>query len=268
MTALLDLRLQAAGRLSAYVIDARLALAPGGLVFAIELARFAPVWLTQKLWELIDSAYFYRTYPEQLVVDEADDGARNGVVDALWQWHAAWLSGTLNGAFFWIGDERRESALPAHASVELSARYSRLRTAFDAGDDTANPFAACGKAAFALAAALTGDAPTILTLARAKGGGAPLICGEFAGHQRHGLKITRSKARWLDELFPGRLRLLIAQLAELNTRIAAVHMFAPSAIALPPGAASEESGVPDVPTDIRCERSPWDDAHVFWHELS
>ncbi len=46
----------------------------------------------------------------------------------------AWLYGALDGLFFWIGDARRESALPTNWNSDVIARYERLSAAFPVTD--------------------------------------------------------------------------------------------------------------------------------------
>src|SRR3954467_2518489 len=112
MSAMLSVSASAADRVATCIVDARLARAPGGLVLALQLARAGPVWLTRRFWALVDGAYFYRRYPEELVPQPASGCGGDAVIEALMLWHTAWLNGLLDGAFFWIGDARRESALP------------------------------------------------------------------------------------------------------------------------------------------------------------
>src|SRR5882757_9872396 len=112
MTAMLTLPVRAADAFSTCIIDARLALAPGGLLLALQLARIIPCWLTRRFWELVDGAYFYRSYPGELAPDSDDDAGVDAVIDALVTWHTAWLNGGLDGSSHGIGDARRESALP------------------------------------------------------------------------------------------------------------------------------------------------------------
>ena len=254
---------------SACIVDARLALARGGLVFALQLAQIGPVWLTRRFWSLVDGAYFYRSYPEELVPDQ---GNAAETVDALVLWHTAWLYGALDGLFFWMGDARRESALPMNCRGDVITRYERLSEAFPtlSGGETAappvDPLTACGQEAFALAAALTMDAPIILTASPQEQ--PPLICTEAAQIARidvHGPAEWRPHSAWADRILPARIKPLVDQLDYLGTRIAAVHMLAPAAISLPPTLPADETAEADGGDG---EWSPWQSAHVFWHKLS
>ena len=101
MSAMLSVSASAADRVATCIVDARLALAPGGLVLALQLARAGPVWLTRRFWALVDGAYFYRRYPEELVPRSADTKSDtkhadacggDAVVEALMLWHTAWLA--------------------------------------------------------------------------------------------------------------------------------------------------------------------------------
>ena len=86
MTAMLPLQVRAADGFPTCIIDARLALAPGGLVLALQLSRIVPCWLTRRFWELVDGAYFYRSYPGELVSDCDDDAG----VDVWVQMNSRW----------------------------------------------------------------------------------------------------------------------------------------------------------------------------------
>jgi len=57
MSAMLSVSASAADRLATCIVYARLALAPGGLVLALQLARAGPVWLTRRFWALVEHAY-------------------------------------------------------------------------------------------------------------------------------------------------------------------------------------------------------------------
>jgi hypothetical protein len=269
---MLGLSARAADRLSTCILDARLALATGGLVLAVQLARMTPLWLTRRLWTLIDGAYFYRDYPEELLPERSDDGDRGAMIEALMLWHTAWLNGALDGVFFWIGDARRESALPMNWNSEIITRYERLSEVFPAAvserqDGAADPLTACGQEAFALAAALTAEAPIILTVLHK--GDAPRICAEAAERAQlsiHGPVEWNPGARRAERLIPDRINPLVRQLAHLGTRVAAVHTFAPAAVSLP--------ARPPVEDPVDVERAEpgrdlrfWAGARLFWQEL-
>jgi hypothetical protein len=273
MSALVSHAARQADRLSACIVDARLALAPGGLVFALRLAHIGPVWLTRRFWSLIDGAYFYRSYPEELVPDRCNSAA--ATIEALVLWHTAWLHGALDGLFFWIGDARRESALPINWSSDVITRYERLSEAFpmvSSGETTAppiEPLTACGQEAFALAAALTTDAPIILTASHQQGQ-PPLICTEAAAIAHidvHGPTEWTPNASWADRIVPARIKPLVDQLEYLGTRITAVHTLAPAAMSLPSSLPGDDTGEVDR-CDHNSDRWPWRSAHAFWHQLS
>ncbi len=126
-------------------------------------------------------------------------------------WHTAWLNGLLDGAFFWIGDARRESALPSNWNGDVIARYERLSEALstmpcEQAAVSIDPLTACGQEAFALAAALTVDAPIILTAAHADREQPPLICCEAAGIANitvHGPPEWEPAADWTERIVPG-----------------------------------------------------------------
>jgi hypothetical protein len=248
-------------------------------VLALQLARAGPVWLTRRFWALVDGAYFYRRYPEELVPRSADTKSDacggDAVVEALMLWHTAWLNGLLDGAFFWIGDARRESALPLNWNGDVIARYERLSEALstmpcEQASVSIDPLTACGQEAFALAAALTVDAPIILTATHADRERPPLICCEAAGIAKikvHGPPEWEPDADWSDRIVPGNVRPLMSQLGHLRTRIAAVHTFAPGAVSLSPRPPADDTGDGERAEPLS-ERWPWSSAHIFWHELS
>src|SRR5262245_32755571 len=128
----------------ACILDARLALAPGGLLLAVRLARVMQVWLTREFWSLIDSAFVLPL---------------NGPKDTLHElhlWHSAWVAGNLQGAFHWVGDARRESALPENTDNDLLARFEYLDEALLQATEAHGKcflgrLAECGRQSLALA---------------------------------------------------------------------------------------------------------------------
>lgn len=271
MSAMASLASRTAEGLSTCIIDARLALAPGGLALASGMGRVNRACLTRRFWSMVDGAYFYHSYPDELLAGYGEDGAT--VLETLMLWHAAWLNGALDGVFCWIGDARRESALPMDWNCDVIARYERLAAAFPASDgeeSIAAPLTACGQEAFALAAALTVDAPVILTRANEDDSQPPSICLEAAETARlriHGPAEWQPHPIWAERLIPMRIRPLIDQLECLGTRISAVHTLAPGAMSLTPASPIDEAG-DQARGDRAPDRQPWGDAHVFWHPLS
>jgi hypothetical protein len=273
MTAMLSLPARAADRLSACIMDARLALAPGAIVLAVQLARFAPVWLTRRFWALVDEAYFYRRYPEELLPELAEEAGAGAMLEELAVWHAAWLNGNLDGVFFWIGDARRESALPINWNSELITRYERLAQSFSpeaepASVPPADPLTVCAQEAFALAAALTADAPIILTTVQGSDD-RPRICADAARVARlsvHGPGEWESGTEWVTRMIPAQLQPLLGQLACLGTRLAVVHTLAPAALTLASRSLVDDGTEIERP-EPASELGPWSSAHVFWHAL-
>src|SRR5262245_2861942 len=272
MSAMVSLSARTAERPTTCIIDARLALAPGGIVLASQLGRIGKACLTRRFWTMVDGAYFYHSYPDELISGSAAEGP--GILEALMLWHAAWLNGALDGVFFWIGDARRESALPTDWDCDVIRRYERLSEAFPAAsgaEAAAEPLAACGQEAFALASGLNADAPIILPRLHDDRRQAPLICREAAAIARidvHGPDDWDPDPVWVERLVAPPIRPLIDQLECLGTRIAVVHTLAPGAISLavtPPvdePGADDEAGEPDR-ADRGLDRRPWRNAHVF-----
>lgn len=275
MTAMLGLPARTAERVPTYIIDARLALAPGGLILALQLARTVPVWLTRQFWALVDGAYFYRSYPAELLPEQTNGEVAAGIVDTLIFWHTAWLNGTLNGVFFWIGDARRESAVPINWNSDIILRYEHLSESFPAiaagvQETASDPLVTCGQEALALAAALVMDAPVILTTAGDDRYAPPRLCSEAAEAARleiHGPPGWSDGLRWADRIVPDDVRPLVSQLAHLGTRIAAVHALVPGALSASAPPKFDEA-VDANRVGLQPDRWPWTRAHLFWHELS
>jgi hypothetical protein len=276
MTAMLSLPVRAADGLPTWIIDARLALAPGGLLFALQLASMASVWLTRRFWGLIDSAFFYRRFPHELLQGHAADDPSDALIDALALWHTAWLNGALNSVFYCIGDAGRESALPVNWNSEIVGRFERLAEAFAAGSDasgggTVDQLTACGYEACALAAAMTAQPAVILTVAPpGHRDWPPAVCLQAARTAQidiHGPNDWMAGASWADKFVPDKIRPLLHQLAFLDTQIVAVHMLVPQAVTLSPCPPAEDS-VDFDRAETATDRSVWCGAHAFWHRLT
>jgi hypothetical protein len=272
MSMVLPLSVGLAERAPPCIIDAHLALAPGGLLFAVRLSRAVPVWLTRRFWTLVDGAHFYQRYPEELSSALPGDGDPAKTLDALSMWHAAWLNGALDGAFYWIGDARRESALPKTYTGEDVNRYERIAGSLAAraapAKDAMPPGAltACSFEAVALAATLSAETPFVLTTAPRGEKDSPALCKGAAGLQ--GIETRRfPRPPALLDGIPASVRGLLETSALAGMRIAAVHVFAPGALTVP-AAPAEEDGVDSGRDEPPVERDPWADAKLLWHIIS
>lgn len=270
MNALLGPLKSTADSAAAVIMDARLAISPGGLILGLRLARLVPVWLTRTFWELVDRAYVYGCHPE-LLGKGIPRAQRTGAVDALAVWNNAWLNGSLNGAFHWIGDARRESALPTCSGSDVISRYEALAAALNplGRDDLNAPvdlLSECAKEALALAAALAASSPVILTRAAATGRGRPLLCADGAGVAVvHDPPKERARREWTDQALPSGVKSMIGQLHEVGVGVAAVYALAPAAVCLP---SNPPSGVEEAPLAEAALAPPlWSGAHIFWHRL-
>jgi hypothetical protein len=271
MSVVLPLSAGLADRAPACILDARLAFAAGGVLFAVRLSRAAPVWLTRRFWTLVDGAHFYRRYPEELSSTLSGDDKSAATLDALSIWHAAWLNGMLDGAFHWIGDARRESLLPRNCTAEDVNRYEKIagallaKTGNAASDPPPDALAACGYEAIALAATLAADAPVILTLGSARPGQAPALCRSAARLGGIGVEGFSKTQRMID-MMPAGIRTLLPAASLAGMRMAAVHVFAPRSLAVAATPAPEEH-VESAHEDPSSEREPWAGAQLFWHDI-
>ena len=59
MAGMFPLSVKISQRAPVCILDARLALAPGGLLLALKLARATELWLTREFWSLIDSVFVF-----------------------------------------------------------------------------------------------------------------------------------------------------------------------------------------------------------------
>jgi hypothetical protein len=263
MAGMFPLSVKISQRAPVCILDARLALAPGGLLLALKLARATELWLTREFWSLIDSVFvFARAHPPAAMRE-------------LWLWHTAWLAGRLQGAFHWIGDARRESVLPEGADPDLLAQFEQLDAALLEAMTAHNGsleglLSDCARQSIALAAALGPQAPIILTLAGNHGGQEPPPL--LADATSLGLKTVREVtnqeeiALLSDGLCqpPGRAALTQARLA--GPPLLAVHLIAHNAVALAPAQDCIDPAEDELDALPAC--SPWQDALLYWHRLA
>jgi hypothetical protein len=257
MEARLPLSLKVTARTSAFILDAALALEPLGLLTALRLAPFAPVWLPRSFWGLLDNDSFYRAHPDRLGGMGHDDAARAAMAAQLPGWHRAWSYGRLSASLYWVGDAHYESRLPEGIGGELLPRFERCAAALDAawsrrqlGSD--GPLAECARDSLALAAAMQPDPVTILT----PGGGdaPPLLCDLF---EQAGLDASVIALPGRAAAPPGALLPLAAH----RRRYAAVHVIAPAALAFAEAIDETEEDVFDA------DPAPWAGAALLWQRV-
>jgi hypothetical protein len=263
MAGMFPLSVKISQRAPVCILDARLALAPGGLLLALKLARATELWLTREFWSLIDSVFvFSRSHPQAEMRE-------------LWLWHTAWLAGRLQGAFHWIGDARRESVLPEGADPDLLAQFEQLDAALlnaMASHNGSLPglLAECSRQSIALAAALGPQSPIILTLA--DDGSRRELPPLLADATSLGLKTVREVTNHEEiAMLSDGLRQPPGRAAITQTRLAgpaalAVHLIAHNAVALAPAQDGVDLADDELDTMPAC--SPWHDAHLYWHRLS
>jgi hypothetical protein len=248
-------------RHDAYVIDARLALSAGGLLLCLQLARENDVWLTRRFWKMVDDAYYYQGLPAgELSAELEAPGAEaaGGMVDGLMLWNTAWMNGALNGVFHWIGDARRESALPDRTPPGILGHFERLLGALD-GDmmepfAPAEPIRRCGQEAVALAASLSAEMPTILTVAEADA--APPLCLDMDAER---IAPQQRPPQRCEAAGPRALKRAIA----FGARICAVDVHAPYALLALEGDPSVDAGEPAAGRS-----GLWRGARMIWWPLS
>ena len=273
----LDLRLSGA-RLSC-IIDVRLALSGHGLMLAWRLAEEMDVWLYRGFFALLDAAEIYRAEPEALV-----GGPARGIGpplnlavarEALAQWEPARLEDNVPSfPFFYLGDLRYESHLPAGTDAELIRRFDVLAKALHARIPLAGhehdlmPQIECWRDATAVHAALAHRRPLLLTVAEAPDQ-APALCQFLA---RCGLDCRRLDARasapMQRYLTPGLLRTGVAELVWAGLPLAAVHIIAPGAFTIPRPKDTDDDALPPR-APVRLDgRDPWRHAICLWYPLS
>jgi hypothetical protein len=248
-------------RHDAYVIDARLALSAGGLLLCLQLARENDVWLTRRFWKMVDDAYYYHGLPQGALATELeapDAEAADGMIDGLMLWNTAWMNGALNGVFHWIGDARRESALPDRTPPGILGHFERLLAELD-GDlmesfAPAEPIRRCGQEAVALAASLAAEMPTILTVAGADA--TPPLCQDMEAER---IAPLRRAPQPCEAAGPRALKRAIAS----GARICAVDVHAPFALL---GLDSDQAA--DGGDAAAARRGLWHGSRMIWWTMS
>jgi hypothetical protein len=238
------------------ILDARLLLEPLGLLFASRLARHGETWLVRRLWSVLDNDAFYQRWPLELGAECTAEHLRS-----LAKWRAAWLDGELNQRFFWVGDARYESVLPAEIDTSLRDRFDCLLAELDPqqGEGCAPALSVldeCARDCLALAAALENDNPLILT-ACAGNETPPLV----SLAERLGVFGPIVIAHSEGDLIPESVFRVIAPLVPFGLTLAAAHLIAPEATVMRSPSADEWDGSTESPA------SHWSQARLIWRAV-
>ena len=261
MAGMLPLSVKISQRAPICILDARLALAPGGLLLALKLARATQLWLTRDFWTLIDSAFVLSRR------------RRRNDLGELHLWHTAWLAGRLQGAFHWVGDARRESVLPEDADADLLAHFEQLDAALLQGVDAHNTslegmLSDCGRQSISLAAALGPLSPIILTLGDEERSRAPPLLSDattFGLKRVHEVTNVQQIALLSENLHQSSSRTALSHARLAGPAVLAVHLIAHNAVALAPAHEGIDLAEDEMETMPAC--SPWQDARLYWHRL-
>jgi hypothetical protein len=256
------------------ILDVPLALSPCGLLFTVRVAQELNVWLVRTLWHILDNTRFYLDHPDLLVpaskrlVEVATDGA-DSVPPTVGEWEQARLESDLLGLnVFWAGDARHESLLPKGMDSHLVERFEQVAEELDllwtdrGGESTSyDPLKDCHRDAAALAMALAGYAPMVLTV---RGDGATGTVDEAPPFCRYleecGIPSTRvdgaSPVREVKSNLAGIFaRTGAAELFWAGLDLAIVHLVAPHALVI--GRSDDEEAIADDRSDL--------DRNLPWH---
>jgi hypothetical protein len=155
------------------VVDVRLSLGAGGLFWVLGLARTTPVWLVQTHWAIVEDPFYLGQ--EALVrclagrPDESSESCRARVIDARETWREAqrdWCLET-HPNLYWPAERSPEAVLPKDGQRGLNELCDALAAGLDRRRDrspeTVDALADCARDTLALAAALGGARPIVLT---------------------------------------------------------------------------------------------------------
>ena len=272
------LSLAVAPRRPVCVLDPALAFARCGLLLAQRLSTEAELWVPRELWQILDNLEVYARRPGLLDGDGAGHDAWRR--DALRQWEVARAEQDLAGLrLHFIGDGIADSMLPAGEEVRLVHRFASLVRALDAHVEghapVDDPLAACAREAAALAVALSGRGARILTTQPARGAPTqpPALCALLAqwGLASHDVAAHRGARIERELLLSALTRAGAAELAWAGLELAAVHVVAPRAAAIPSfGATMVPVGLDDdaLPYDDEDATDWWSDAGAYWYPLT
>ncbi|MDK9708199.1 MAG: hypothetical protein OEL83_14240 [Desulforhopalus sp.] len=275
-------------RRRACVLDTQLALSPYGLLLARRLGEVLDLWLVRELWQILDSTYYYRSNPSQLIPPipgtatiTAPSGNCQTIGTVLAQWDLARAATDLAGLkVYWVGDALNESLLPAGTDTHLISRFETLAAALESAvpnafqnDEQPHLFSDCSRDTAALAAALIPYKGFILTSGSKGDEPEPLLCTYLKEHFHIScVKLGRKQSR-LERDFLNSI-LAEAALSELlwaGLKLAALHLVVPGAVMMPVNDKSEETFPHDfdLPAEATGEHEQqwWKDARCFWYPV-
>ncbi len=252
--------------------DARLVLAPLGVLAVARLTREFAVWLPRELREILRDTARYQEDPASLVPQvycaplralDADQLA-DEIGRELSQWDRLPEEDELAALpLFYVGDRADESRLPAGVDRGVRERFEQLQRGLDllAHASSCNAPAgvvACVRDACALCAALEPYAAFILTRLESDGEGGPAICDYL---DAWGVPVSEAPARLRHSVRAFDAALARAGLAPLvwaGVDLAAVHVVVPGFPVL---------GAADRGLDDDAVARLWLQAPIFWHRI-
>lgn len=255
------------------VVDPILALSRSGPWAVRQLARVLEVWVFRELWHILDNTLFFTHSPEVLGAGARGQGARDeasaAILGALGQWERVRQEHDLNGLrLFWVGDGIGESLLPEHEGVGLVGRYERLAAALEGragAERIGHTLDVAMRDSTALACAL--ESAFVLTCAPRAGASGevrpPLAAALEAwgiacpeGDPDHPLLAIEREVLRRRIAEAG-----LARLALTGTRLAVVHVVAPSTLG--EDCIDQDAMIADLPTSS----DPWRGSQAIWYPL-
>jgi hypothetical protein len=147
------------------VIDPALVLSPYGVPLVKELGKVIELWLGRELWHILNNSSLYRQQPESIAPKgvASQFAAREETQRSLQAWERFQLNTDLAKLdLFWLGDNLKDSLLPASRNAEIFWRWEAIAKSLDDRLQPSDPILTLAvRDAVALAIAL--DSAFILT---------------------------------------------------------------------------------------------------------
>ncbi len=257
------------------VLDVGLSLGPGGLHWALALARVVPVWLPQAHWSIVDDPGFFGRDPRLLswlTGLPPGGGAEQAFAAAVQGWRDARDALGLESreALYWHYCGKDGSVLPKDGDATVVERIEALAAGCDGrrapAEGACDAVADSARDAVAIAAALACPHPVILS---------PLGAGDPApGPARYlaslGVPCPQVTEPGMLALFRDPLLSAMARsglaipVASRRLRLAVVAVAAPRVSGSPLGR-EEDLDWRSGPSEE--EAALWDDASAIWWEI-